>query len=159
MIVLILCAAGCGNLSPRQRQNINNQGKIGEIEDMTNSLKSEIGTLKSQSEITNSKLDRLQQGYLNNQSSNENSGIQILSGPGGLLFATILTIVGVACVMHYRRKAIINEKTANILAERIITQEDKELVEQVFHAAMHTEVEENVLSLMKRHQARIHQIF
>jgi hypothetical protein len=147
---------GCGNLSPRQKQEIDNQnGKIGNIENMANSMKAEIGKLQAQNDIQDSRLDRFQQGLLNMQSNNENSGIQIFSGPGGLVVACVgFLIVGIVA-MHYRSLAKMHEKTANILAERIVSMNDPMLIDAVFQAAMHTNVEENILRVIKKHQLKI----
>jgi len=159
---IMLMLPGCGNLSPRdnlsprQQQEIDNQnGRIQEMENMANSMKLELGKLQSQSEIQNSQLEDIQQGLANFQSNNENSGVQILSGPGGL----IVTFVGLLCVsiiaLSYRSEAKKQEKVANILAERIVRQGDPYLEDQIFQAAMYTDVEEEVLKLVKKHQFRL----
>jgi hypothetical protein len=147
-----LMLTGCGNLSPRQQQQIDNQkGKIGEIENLANSMKLELGKMQNQNDIQNSRLDRIQQGLLNLQSNNENSGVQILSGPGGLMFAfAALLVVGVF-MLHYRTVAKVQTKTANILAQSIAEQGDPDLHERVFLTAAFTEAEESVLNLMKKH--------
>lgn len=162
VLSIILLFPGCGNLSPRdnlsprQEQEIDNQnGRIQEMENMANSMKLELGKLQSQAEIQNSRLEEIQQGLANFQSNNENSGIQILSGPGGL----IVTFVGLLCVaiiaLSYRSEAKKQEKVANILAERIVRQSDPVLEDQVFQAAMYTDVEEDVLRLVKKHRFRL----
>jgi hypothetical protein len=152
----LLFLPGCGNLSPRQEQEIDNQnGKIGEIENLANSLKAEVGKLQNQAEITDSELDRLQQGLANFQSTNDNSGVQILSGPGGII-VSLLGILSVSVLaMHWRSQSKQNEKTADILAERIVSREDPELEDEVFQAAMYTDVEENVLNLIKKHRGEV----
>ena len=93
LILTLLFFSGCG-FSPRNRLN-NQDGQIDELKNNQNGLMSEIGGLKQQSEITDSQLKEVQQGYLNIQnklSSNENSGVQILQGDGALflVFATIV---------------------------------------------------------------------
>jgi hypothetical protein len=147
---------GCGNLSPRLDQDIDNaNGRIDNLENITNGFKNEIGKMQNDNEIQNSKIGQMQQGIANMQSSNDNSGIQILSGPGGLIFA-IVALVGVCgmlvIVFHYRGEAMRKEKTADILAERIANKEDPDLNEQVFQAAMYTDVEEDVLKIMMKHR-------
>jgi septal ring factor EnvC (AmiA/AmiB activator) len=149
----LLAAPGCGNLSPRQRQDLDdNQGQIGAVESMANSNKLELGKLQSQAEIQNSKLDKIQQGLANIQSVNENSGVQILSGPGGLIISLVGILAACVLVVHYRGQAKQQEKVANMLAERIVSCNDPQLNDEVFRAAMHTNVEENVLHLIKKHQ-------
>lgn len=152
-LILALFAVGCGNLSPRDnfspefKQQLNNQnGRIGEIETLQNSIKAEIGRFDG-------KLSQIQQGFAN--SSNQNSGIQILSGPGGLM----ITLVGLVCVtmlmLHYRKLSIDNDKISNMLAERIAQREDPELEEQVFQACMYTDVEQKVYSLVTAHKTNL----
>jgi hypothetical protein len=151
-----LFLSGCGNLSPRQQQEIDNQnGKIGEIENLANSIKAEVGKLQNQAEITDSELDRLQQGLANFQSTNDNSGVQILSGPGGIIVSLIGILSVSVLAMHWRSQSKQNEKTADILAERIVSREDPELEDEVFQAAMYTDVEENVLNLIKKHRGEV----
>jgi predicted PurR-regulated permease PerM len=152
----LLFMTGCGNLSPRFDQKIDNaNGRIDNLENITNGFKSEIGKIQNENEIQNSKIGQIQQGIANMQSNNENSGIQILSGPGGLIFS-VIALVGVCSmlviVFHYRGEARRKEKAADILAEKIAEKEDPALTDQVFQAAMHTDVEEDVLRLIKKHQ-------
>jgi len=148
-----LFLSGCGNFSPRQQQEIDNQnGKIGEIENMANSMKAEVGNLKQQNDIQNSQLDRMQQGMVNLQSNYDNSGVQILSGPGGLIFSVISVLVIAVIALNYRRVAKQNEKTADMLAEKIVEMDNPYLEDQVFRAAMYTDVEENVLRVIQKHQ-------
>jgi len=146
-----LIIAGCGNLSPRQEQKINNQdGKIGEIESLANSMKNELGNLKADNEIQNSRIGQMQQGMANFQSNN--SGIQILSGPGGLIISFIGLLSITVLALHYRRVAKVQTKTAEILTQTIACHQDQQLENSVFQAAMYTTVEENVLKLMKKHK-------
>ena len=154
MTVSLVFATGCGNLSPRQEQEIDNRdGKIGEIENLANSMKNEMLNLKSQSEIQNSRLDRIQQGLANFQSNYENSGIQILSGPGGLVFSVIALTAMFVLLVHYRGAAKRHEKTANIIAQSLVRKNDPELEDNVFLAAMNSDVEEDVLKIMSKQQS------
>jgi len=153
--VTLLTLSGCGNLSPKNQPKINNEGKIGELDNMAGSLKAEIGKLQSQAEIQNSKLDRIQQGLVNFQSNNQNSGVQILSGSGGLLIAFVAILMGSVIAFVFHREAKKQEKTANVLADRIVSKNDPELTEQIFQAAMYTDVEENILKLIQKHQKRL----
>jgi len=155
-VTFMLALPGCGNLSPRQEQEIDNQdGRIGEIENLANSNKLELGTLQTQAEITDSELDKIQHGMLNVQTTNENSGVQILSGPGGIVIA-IVTVCGLIVLLsstvHYRGESKKYEKTADVLAQRIVDWEDPELENDVFQAVMNTDIEDRVLKLIKRHQ-------
>lgn len=152
--VLALFSGGCGNLSPKFQpkndQKIDNtDGKIRDISTEQNGMKNEILSLKQQAEIANSKLDRIQQGFANYQSNQTNSGLQILSGSGGLMVAVIAIIVG-GVIWFYRDKAITHEKAATILAQQINQSGDEALKEQVFQAALYTDVESKVYALMRR---------
>lgn len=154
LALVALFVSGCGNFSPRQQQEIDNQnGKIGEIENLANSMKIELGNMKAQNDIQNSQLDRIQQGLVNMQSNFENSGIQILSGPGGLIISLVALLVVGVFMLHYRQMAKVQTKTAEILAQSIAAQSDPDLEENVFKAAMYTEAEESVLVLMRKHKA------
>jgi len=147
----LLIIAGCGNLSPRQEQKINNQdGKIGDIENLANSMKNELGNLKTDNEIQNSKIGQMQQGMANFQSNN--SGVQILSGPGGLIISFIGILSITVLTLHYRGVAKVQTKTAEILAQTIASHQDQQLEDKVFQAAMYTTAEETVLNLMKKHK-------
>ena len=154
-VPLYLMLVGCGNFSPRQQQRINNQGKIGEIESLANSLKAEIGNLQNQNDIQNSRLEKIQQGMVNLQSNYDNSGIQIFSGPGGLLAGVVIIFILSFLVIHYHQIAKIQTKTAEILAQNIVFQKDPHLENNVFQSAMYTEAEENILNLIKKHKDRI----
>lgn len=151
----LLFLPGCGNLSPRQQQEIDNQnGRIGEIENLANSMKAEVGNLKTQNEIQDSQIGQMQQGLANYQSNFENSGVQILSGPGGITVSLIGILVLSIVAMQYRKSAKQHEKTSEILAEQITSLCDPQLEDDVFKAAMFTDVEENVLKVMTKHQRR-----
>ena len=150
----ILFISGCGNLSPRQQQEIDNQnGRIGDIENLANSIKTEIGNLKNQNEIQNSQIGQMQQGLANYQSNYENSGIQIFSGPGGITVAILSLLVISTIAVRYRSASKKHKKTSEILANRIINKGDPQLEDEVFQAAMFTDVEENVLKVMTKHKA------
>ena len=141
LVLLTAFLPGCGNLSPRQDPKIDApNSKIGEIETMANSMKAEIGKLQTQADIQNSKLEKIQQGLANLQINNDNSGVQILSGSGGLMIAFLAITVGGIIAIYYRRNALLNQKTATMLAERIVSHQDPALDEKVFQAAMYTDV-------------------
>lgn len=131
---------GCGNLSPRinpdLRQQIDNQqGRIDEIENNQNSIKNELIRIN------------------NNQITN--SGIQILSGNGGIIVG--MTGIGLLLViiLHYRHQYILADKLADMLAASIVRHQNPILEEDVFQAAMYTDVEKKLLELVKKHQNSI----
>tara|TARA_B100000941_G_C28451926_1_gene525535 strand:+ start:600 stop:1097 length:498 start_codon:yes stop_codon:yes gene_type:complete len=148
--VSLIGISGCGNMSPRfdpeLHQNIDNEnGRIGEIESNQNSLKNELS-------IIGSRLDRIQNGIFNHQ--NNNNGLQILSGSGGLFLGMVAILAIFVIMMHYRQKAETAEKAADIMAENIVNRSDPDLEENIFKAAMYTDVEEKVCSLVKKHQEK-----
>ena len=145
--------SGCSNFSPRNNGKIQNQnGRIDEIKNNQNGIIADVDLLKNQQEIQNSQLDRIQQGMMNLQNIYENSGVQVFSGPGGLMAG----IVGFVCVtivmLHYRSQAKSYEKTANLLADKIVGLDNSALEEEIFKAATQSNVEEKVLSLVKKHK-------
>lgn len=148
---VLLFSSGCGNLSPRLNNRIDNaEGKIGNLENMANSLKAEIAKLQTQTEIQSEKISQLQQGLANFQSNNENYGVQILSGPGGIMLSLFGVMALVLIALHYRKQSIVNEKTATILAQTLAASRDPVLEEEAFKAALHTEAEEKVLNLLNQ---------
>jgi len=109
-----------------------------------------LGNLKTDNEIQNSKIGQMQQGMANFQSNN--SGVQILSGPGGLIISFIGILSITVLTLHYRGVAKVQTKTAEILAQTIASHQDQQLEDKVFQAAMYTTAEETVLNLMKKHK-------
>ena len=157
VFALSLPLTGCGNLSPRQDQQIDNRnGEIEELKNIQNGINAEIGKLRQESEITNSTLKDVQTGMVNFQaklSSNENSGIQVLQGDGALILVFALAVIGML-LFHYRRLYKKNEKAADLLAQQIINRGDIYLDDTVFQAAMHTDVETEIYHLMTKHQKK-----
>jgi outer membrane murein-binding lipoprotein Lpp len=160
LAAFLLFGSGCARINPRidpkLDQKIDNQnGKIRDIESIQNGIKSDINGIKQNAEISNSKLDHVQNGLLNLQDSNRNSGIQIFSGSGGLVVGLCACVIIGFVALAYRRQAILHEKTADMLAARIVMQSNEHLEEDVFKAAMYTDVEEKVYSLIKKHQQKV----
>ena len=137
-----LFLTGCGNLSPRDslnphdnlspklQQDINNQqGRIDRIENNQNAIKAEIDKLALFSR------------------ENNNNGVQILQGDGGLFL--IFGLVTIFLILYYlHRVAEGYRKTAEILAEEITQHKDSELEQKVLKAAQYTDVEEKVHHLL-----------
>jgi len=155
ILLFTLFFVGCGNLSPQQDQQIDNQnGKIEELKNIQNGINAEIGKLRQEQNIANSTLKDVQTGVVNLKatlSSNENSGIQILQGDGALIFVFSIIVIGMI-LYHYRDLYKKNEKAANILAQQIASQRNPHADEAVFQAAMYTNVEKEVYHLMTKHQ-------
>lgn len=155
----LLSMAGCGNLSPQNKQKIDNaNGRIGELESINQGLKLELGKLQNQADIQNSRLEKLQQGLLNMQSNNENSGVQIFSGPGGLFVACVITMGAVLIALNYRSEAQKHKQAADIMAQQIVLKEDPDLEDEVFKMAIHTPAEEAVYNAVTKHQRQLQQI-
>lgn len=155
-ILLAFGVLGCanGNFSPRNDPNIENQnGKIDEIRNNQNGVMAEIGKLKQSAEIQNSKLKEVQNGMVNLNtaiSRNENSGVQILQGDGSLMF--IFSIIVIGMLLHYRNRAVKNEKAVEIMAREIVRFNDPALNDNVLKAAMHSQSELHVYNVMLKQQ-------
>lgn len=136
-LTLLACLflTGCGNLSPRDnlspKQDIQNQGRIDKIEQNQQLLRSEIDKI----------------ALINRE--NNNQGVQILQGEGGLIL--IFGLVTIFLVLFYfYRTAESYRKTAEILAEQIARAQDDDLEENVIKAAEFTDQEERILALLRR---------
>lgn len=140
LILVLTFLTGCGNLSPRDslnpklQQDINNQqGRIDRIENNQNAIRAEIDRV--------SLISR----------ENNNSGIQILQGDGGLLL--IFGLVTIFLILYYFYKVAEGErKTSEILAKEIVRHENNELEANVLKAAENTEVEEKICKLIHKNR-------
>jgi outer membrane murein-binding lipoprotein Lpp len=145
--LFVLLLSGCANFNPRNTPKIdNNQGQIEELKTNQNGIMAEIGKVRQDSDIQNSQLKEVQQGLLNINnaiSRNENSGVQILQGDGALVLIFGVAVIGML-LYHYRSRAIISEKSLNILSDEVKNYNDDNLNENILRAAMHTDVETHV---------------
>ena len=149
MIGLCLSICGCQNFSPRQQDRFEKQnGRIGDVEELANANKLELGKIRNENSIRDSQLEDVQQGIANFQSNN--SGIQILSGPGGLMIALVALVIAGVAAFHYRGEAQVQKKTAELMAQAIVEKQDPYLEEAVFRAAMYSGAERNVLDMIKK---------
>lgn len=106
---------GCGNLSPRENVNPklqqdiqNQQGRIDRIENNQNSIRADIERIS----------------LINKE--NNNQGIQILQGEGGLVLVFgLLTIF--AILFYFYKTAESERKKSEILASQIVEYNDEEL--------------------------------
>ena len=156
LLFVALFGIGCSPLSPQLQQPINNQnGKIDQIENLQNSMKNELLNQKQRNDIQDSQLDRIQNGLINLQSNSVMNGVQILSGPGGLAFALCIVIILGVVAYNYKKEADKNAKTADILAEKVVDKGDIALENEVFKAAMYTDVEDRILQVIKKHQDKL----
>lgn len=156
IILLLPLLSGCGNLSPISRMNneIENQGgQIQDLKELQNSMNVEIGNLHHQSEINADKIGKLQEGVLN--ISNENSGFQLFSGSGGLIFAfATIVIVLMFFTIHYREKNLKQAKALEILAEEIVKFNDLNVENEVFSKAMSAGVAKEMLKVIQNNQRK-----
>jgi len=151
-VCAILLLAGCGNLSPKLQQKVDNQGgQIDEIRNNQNGISLELGKVRQSAEIQNSQLKEVQNGMVNLNaavSRNENSGIQILQGDGALIMVFALAVI--AMLLHYRNRAVKSEKAAMILAQEVAGYNDPDLHGEVLKAAMNTDAEKEVYHLLTK---------
>jgi hypothetical protein len=153
LIALSLSGCAVSPLSPRNRQDIENQnGKIEDLRNNQNGFMLDLIKMRNEQQITAGEIKNLQQGLINQ--NNENSGIQIFQGDGGLLVGFGILVVLIMVIAHYRSQAVKNQKTAEILAQQIALYDDADLDNEVFMAALNSEVEEDIYHLIVKHQLR-----
>ena len=156
-LMLILPILGCqGNLSPLSPNNknkiANQQGKIEEMKTNQDAIAAEIGKLRQDQQITARDMDKVQTGIANKQ----NTGVQIFQGDGAMMAIIVLVgivMAAVVFIVHYRSEATKNGKTAEIMAMQIARFNNLKLEDNIFAAAMNTEVEKDVYHLLTKHQA------
>ena len=151
----MLAISGCANLNPRNNSPIDNQnGQIDEIRNNQNGVMAEIGKLKQSADLQNSQLKEVQNGMLNLNaaiSRNENSGVQILQGDGSLILIFSLCVVGML-LYSFHNRAVISEKSAEIMAKEIIRVDNPVLNDNVLRSAMNSESEKQIYHLLEKHQ-------
>jgi predicted PurR-regulated permease PerM len=147
LIVLVLFS-GCTNFNPKSRIN-NSNGKINDINNNQNGMMMELGKLKQDAEVLNSKLKEIQNGLVNLNmaiSRNENTGVQILQGDGSLFL--IFSCIALVCIFYFKNRD--NEDTMKMMAEKIMESPDEKLQESVVDAALAKNKGEKVLNLLKK---------
>lgn len=129
--LMILSIVGCANISPRNRQNINNQGgETGDIQNNQQGFLLELGKMKQEIDIIGSKLQEVQEGLININaavSRNENSGVQILQGDGSLIL--VFSCAVLAFIFYQKNKD--NEKLLKILTNKIVERGDEKLTASI----------------------------
>ena len=157
LVVSLLLLSGCsGNLSPlspKTKQKLQNQnGKIEELKNNQNGIALDIGKLRNETQVNAEKINSFQQqqGMLNK----ENSGVQIFQGDGGIIAIIVLAALGMLLVYYYRTEALKAKKVGEILAHEIVLADNLDLEDQVFFAAMHSDVEPDIYHLMVKKQAQ-----
>lgn len=146
-LILLISFSGC-SLNPKVNPNVspkinNEQGTIDELKTITNGMNAEIGKLKAE----NSQLKEVQQGLLNMNaafSRNENSGVQILQGDGGLILVFSVLVIAMLLVYHFRSRAITSEKSLAIMSAEVDQHDNLQLKANILKAAMHTGCEKKI---------------
>lgn len=137
---------GC-NVSPLSpRINNKNNGEIQELKNNQNGLMLDLIEIEQKQKLIMEKLETLQQGFINQ--NNKNYGVQIFQGEGGLLAGFGIFSILILSVFHYRKSAKENEKTAQLLASQIKSQNNKELIDEVYLSALNTGIEKKIYELL-----------
>jgi len=153
-LLLLMVVPGCSMspFSPKSQQKINNgNGKIDEIKSNQNGIIAELGKLKQDFDLVNSKLKEVQSGLLNINSAisrNENSGVQILQGDGSLILVFSILILGV--MIWYRERAVRSEKSLSIIAAQVAKYNIAELNEDIIKSAVKGKQAQTVLKALSK---------
>lgn len=154
----LLFFSGCGNLSPRLENEIDNQGgEIEELKQNQNSIVTELGKLRQEASVISENLDNFQQGLVNlnaKLSHNENSGVQILQGDGALIMVFGLGVILILTTFHYRNRAQKSEKVSSLLADAIADQDDLDLEDAIFYQAINDNIEKDVYNVVLKSQTK-----
>lgn len=161
LFICMVATSGCASISPRNNPKINNQnGKIDEIKNNQNGIMADIGKLKQDAEIQNSKLKEVQNGLLNLNaavSRNENSGVQILQGDGALIMVFSLAVIGML-LYWYRDRAVTSEKAADLMAKEIAKFNDPSLNDNILRSAMHKDLEKHIFGLLSKNREELYKL-
>jgi len=152
IIIFFVLTIGCARdnlspFSPRAQQRIENQGKINDIKTAQDSIVKEVGQLRTEIQGNQNKIQST-----TGTNNRANTGIQILSGDSALVVIFCLGALGIFGVVYYRSKAVKAQATANIFAQSIALQNNQQLEDNVFLAAMNSPVETDVYHTMVRNQ-------
>lgn len=156
-LAIILSLTGCGKfspLSPELDQKIDNQqGQIEELKNNQNGLMLDLLKLRQDANVNAEKIDNFQQGLLNIKgNSNENTGVQILQGDGALILIFSLCTIAMLLIYHYRTQYTKYAKVADIMAQQIVSYDDKDLDDRIFLAALNTNIEREMYELFIKNQ-------
>lgn len=157
-ILFALTLSGCARinpLNPELKQELQNQnGKIDDIKNNQNGIMMDLLNQRIQNDVNAKDIQNLQNGLLNYNRNNQNSGIQILQGDGALVMVFAVSVIGMLLVFYYRTQAVKNGKTAEIMAQQIANYNDVNLNDNVFMAALNSDVEHQVYHLMIKSQSQ-----
>lgn len=149
-MVLLTALTGCNfsPLSPSNRNNIRNNGEIGDIKNNQQGIMAEVMNLKNRLEVMAQEIETLQNGLINY--NNKNSGVQILQGDGGLIVALSALALIAIVAMNYKIKCEKYKKTAEIFGEKIKSMNRPDLEEDIMLGAMAKKVESEAFGILKK---------
>jgi hypothetical protein len=147
--LVVLSMSGCANISPRNRQNINNEkGEIGDIRNNQQGFMLELGKMKQDVQMIGSKLKEVQEGLINLNacvSRNENTGIQILQGDGALFL--VFSCAVLVFIFYYKNRK--NEETLKTLTSRIVEVNDENLTNRIVDGIVEKNQADKIIKMLK----------
>lgn len=153
LLAFLATFGGCANVNPRNNTPIkNSNGQIEDIKNNQNGVMAEVGKLRQENSLLNSRLEDVQQGLVNLNASlsrNDNSGIQILQGDGALIMIFSLSVIGMM-LFWYRDRAVKSEKAAEVMALEIAKINDPVLNDNVLKSAMNKKCETHVYKMLTK---------
>lgn len=147
ILTLLFSSTGC-NVSPFSPKSRIQARDVEDLKNNTNGIIAEIGKLRQDNQNINSKLNDVQQGFINNK-FNENRGVQIFQGDGALILLFGIGVVAMLLIYMYKElnKAT---KTNHILADSIKEYNSRNLNISIAKAASYTDVADHVKSLLSK---------
>jgi hypothetical protein len=147
--LVVLSISGCANISPRNKQNINNEkGEIGDIRNNQQGFMLELGKMKQDVQMIGSKLKEVQEGLVNLNacvSRNDNTGVQILQGDGSLFL--VFSCAVLAFIFYYKNRK--NEETLKTLTNKIVEINDENLTNSIIDGIVEKDQAKKILKMLK----------
>ena len=147
--LVILSISGCATVSPRNKQNINNEkGEIGDIRNNQQGFMLELGKMKQDVQMIGSKLKEVQEGLVNLNacvSRNDNTGVQILQGDGSLFL--VFSCAVLAFIFYYKNRK--NEETLKTLTDKIVEINDENLTNSIVDGIVEKDQAKKRLKMLK----------
>ena len=147
--LVILSISGCATVSPRNKQNINNEkGEIGDIRNNQQVFMLELGKMKQDVQMIGSKLKEVQEGLVNLNacvSRNDNTGVQILQGDGSLFL--VFSCAVLAFIFYYKNRK--NEETLKTLTDKIVEINDENLTNSIVDGIVEKDQAKKILKMLK----------
>ena len=147
--LVILSISGCATVSPRNKQNINNEkGEIGDIRNNQQGFMLELGKMKQDVQMIGSKLKEVQEGLVNLNacvSRNDNTGVQILQGDGSLFL--VFSCAVLAFIFYYKNRK--NEETLKTLTDKIVEINDENLTNSIVDGIVEKDQAKKILKMLK----------